>query len=197
MKRCSKCEAEKPLEEFGRQGAKYRAFCKSCQRAYQRSYVAENRETVLERKRQQSREYRVRHPERDRAYRERMKDRRREYRRDYYESNPDRIAAKRRAYYEANREGWALRARARRRKMGRPDAQTLGWIRLIRNDPCAYCGAVGGGTVDHIVPISRGGRNHWANLTGACGSCNDSKGNRPLLQWILAKAAQAAEGEVA
>jgi len=33
-------------------------------------------------------------------------------------------------------------------------------------------------TRDHLVPISRGGGNDWANVVTACSSCNTRKGNR-------------------
>lgn len=46
---------------------------------------------------------------------------------------------------------------------------------------CAYCGgqfAEAGLTVEHIVPVSRGGRHEWTNVVTACRSCNTRKGNR-------------------
>lgn len=52
---------------------------------------------------------------------------------------------------------------------------------------CVYCGTSvtnSTATVDHVLPISCGGRTHWENLVTACGPCNHSKGNncqiRPL-----------------
>ena len=44
-----------------------------------------------------------------------------------------------------------------------------------------YCGARhkdGALTRDHVVPISRGGRDRWSNVVTACKSCNTRKGNR-------------------
>jgi 5-methylcytosine-specific restriction endonuclease McrA len=44
---------------------------------------------------------------------------------------------------------------------------------------CAYCGAEGLPLeVEHIVPKSRGGSDRISNLTLACRSCNQSKGNK-------------------
>ena len=46
---------------------------------------------------------------------------------------------------------------------------------------CAYCGGhFGEGelTVEHILPVSRGGRHEWTNVVTACRSCNTRKGSR-------------------
>ena len=32
-------------------------------------------------------------------------------------------------------------------------------------------------TVDHVVPISKGGKTNWTNIVTACGPCNSRKGN--------------------
>jgi 5-methylcytosine-specific restriction endonuclease McrA len=55
---------------------------------------------------------------------------------------------------------------------------------------CGYCGRKPGDTrggqplnradmtVDHILPVSRGGKNTWSNTVCACKDCNQRKGNR-------------------
>lgn len=53
----------------------------------------------------------------------------------------------------------------------------------IRQQPCAYCGGPGG-TVDHVVPIARGGTSVRGNLAPACRPCNSSKGTKRFpVQW--------------
>ena len=54
---------------------------------------------------------------------------------------------------------------------------------LFRRDRhlCLYCGkphSDGELTRDHIVPVSRGGKDHWANVVAACKRCNAHKANR-------------------
>lgn len=51
---------------------------------------------------------------------------------------------------------------------------------------CSYCGAVAE-HIDHIIPISRGGRHSIGNLTGACKSCNLSKGSKFIMEWKKGK----------
>lgn len=45
----------------------------------------------------------------------------------------------------------------------------------LLNKPCAYCGGPGG-SIDHIVPLARGGTNDRSNLASACIPCNSAKG---------------------
>jgi 5-methylcytosine-specific restriction endonuclease McrA len=42
---------------------------------------------------------------------------------------------------------------------------------------CQYCGDTAT-TVDHIVPVTKGGTDEDFNLTSACNQCNSRKGNR-------------------
>ncbi len=50
---------------------------------------------------------------------------------------------------------------------------------VLRRDGhrCAYCGAHAG-TVDHVLPRSRGGAETWLNLVACCVRCNNTKGDR-------------------
>ena len=46
---------------------------------------------------------------------------------------------------------------------------------------CQYCGRVFAQrdlNLDHVVPLSRGGRSEWTNVVTACLPCNSKKGNR-------------------
>lgn len=59
------------------------------------------------------------------------------------------------------------------------------WTRrgLLARDryTCAYCGKVCSpreATVDHVLPISRGGRSSWGNTVTACFRCNQRKADR-------------------
>ena len=45
---------------------------------------------------------------------------------------------------------------------------------------CAYCGVnltKATATMDHVLPISHGGKTNWKNIVTACGPCNHCKGN--------------------
>lgn len=52
---------------------------------------------------------------------------------------------------------------------------------------CSYCHDAltkASATMDHVVPLSRGGSNGIDNIAPCCRRCNASKGNRLLSEWI-------------
>lgn len=125
-----------------------------------------------------------------------------ELNRQWREANPDywrqphiyeRVRQWQRDHPERTRE--ILRAALRRRR-ARLHGAALGdaestdtYCRILRTDPCAYCGAPAS-DIDHIDAISRGGPHSWENLTAACRSCNVSKYNEPLLGFLLRRVRQ-------
>lgn len=66
------------------------------------------------------------------------------------------------------------------------------WLRVLRHDPCSYCGARPSMTVDHIEPkLHRTPEtNAWTNLAGACMACNGNKSATPLLFWLWGRSRQ-------
>jgi len=58
------------------------------------------------------------------------------------------------------------------------------WKRRIAAGVCHYCGGAVGPralTLDHVVPLIRGGRSVRANMVPACKDCNSKK--QSLLPW--------------
>lgn len=59
--------------------------------------------------------------------------------------------------------------------------RTPPWSRqaVLRRDRgrCVYCGRPGS-TVDHVLPVSRGGGSEWSNTVTSCVSCNQRKADR-------------------
>jgi 5-methylcytosine-specific restriction endonuclease McrA len=72
------------------------------------------------------------------------------------------------------------------RPLGEDGSHGARWMRLVRQDPCAYCGGPAG-TVDHIRPQCRRDRttHRWVNWTAACTRCNGAKRDRSLLLFLL------------
>ena len=71
----------------------------------------------------------------------------------------------------------------------RPPAHEWRVIRetVFRRDDytCQYCGIRGVRLeCDHIIPVSRGGNHEPGNLTTACFTCNRSKRDRLVEEWL-------------
>lgn len=58
-----------------------------------------------------------------------------------------------------------------------------GFKQALLNDPCVYCGE-SSETMEHVVPQSAGGK-AANNLVGACLTCNNERGSKPFLLWMM------------
>jgi 5-methylcytosine-specific restriction protein A len=66
----------------------------------------------------------------------------------------------------------------REREKARKLRATAWWQRRVQRGVCAYCGdrfAPGDLTMDHVVPIARGGRSAKGNVVASCKKCNSDK----------------------
>jgi 5-methylcytosine-specific restriction endonuclease McrA len=57
-------------------------------------------------------------------------------------------------------------------------------IKVLRN-PCIYCGSTHRLSIEHVIPVSRGGRHAVGNIASACLSCNCSKRDQTVMEWRL------------
>ncbi len=75
---------------------------------------------------------------------------------------------------------------------------TAWWRRRLRAGRCGYCGQPTPPrelTMDHRVPLARGGRSTKANLVAACKACNAAKKYLLPQEWEAYLARLAAAGE--
>jgi 5-methylcytosine-specific restriction endonuclease McrA len=60
------------------------------------------------------------------------------------------------------------------------------WKRRLAKGVCHYCGhrfPVKELTMDHIVPISKGGKSTRGNVAVCCKACNTKKKSMLLMEW--------------
>ena len=70
------------------------------------------------------------------------------------------------------------------------------WQNLIRNTSCYYCEASLSPeevTMDHIVPVSRGGKSTRGNVAPCCKECNSMKKSLTPVEWISWREKNAAQ----
>ncbi len=78
----------------------------------------------------------------------------------------------------------------RERQKAKELKKTKWWQRKLSQGRCYYCGRKFPPsvlTMDHIVPISRGGRSVKSNLVPACQNCNFSKKHQLGFEFELKK----------
>ena len=60
-------------------------------------------------------------------------------------------------------------------------------LKLVLPRACCYCGAGERLSVDHLIPVSRGGPESADNIVWACAPCNSSKGAGDVLRWYAGR----------
>lgn len=123
--------------------------------------------------------------EQGRLLEEANKEKRAAMHREWYRANRERFASKARAWQVANRDIRVILSHNRRAKEnGNGGRYTRSeWNALLNatGNRCLACGVSGVKlTVDHVVPISRGGSNSIDNLQPLCKACNSSKGTKTV-----------------
>jgi 5-methylcytosine-specific restriction protein A len=74
----------------------------------------------------------------------------------------------------------------REKEKARRLRRTQWWMKKIQKGTCHYCQLqVGRGqlTMDHIVPLSRGGKSKKGNIVPACKECNNRKKTLLPVEW--------------
>jgi hypothetical protein len=90
-------------------------------------------------------------------------------------------------YYKNNKDKDKLRHNKRISAMGKVwkhENKQIKELVIKQNNKCFYCGCnLEKYTIDHIVPVSRGGSNLIDNIAISCPYCNLSKGYKLLSEW--------------
>jgi 5-methylcytosine-specific restriction endonuclease McrA len=180
VKFCRGCQTEFPFASFAKCSESpdgLDARCKDCNNRYMRELYASDLESWREKSREKSRKIR-------------RSEARLEYERKWRAENADRLREGYRTRMAANpikeREKWLLRrARVTGARVGGVDLDLL-WVRHC--GICALCEhpidrSVAwpnpeSKSVDHVIPLARGGAHEQGNLTWTHLFCNLSKGAR-------------------
>jgi hypothetical protein len=182
---CTKCFIEKPLTNdfFASDKSKTSGFlpsCKECKRIKDKQSYASRRAVKIKQAQdwyQKNGKLKQRY---DAEYRkknfEKLQISKAEYARRQLAANPEKVRA------------YGVRARLIRRSRIASNevfAVSQKEILSLRNQPCFYCGAKTNIHLDHVIPVSRGGRHSIGNLVPACKSCNSKKSDRLIMEMRL------------
>lgn len=74
----------------------------------------------------------------------------------------------------------------REKEKARTLRRTHWWYQKIQKGACYYCHRKVGReqlTMDHVVPLSRGGKSRKGNIVAACKECNNKKKYLLPIEW--------------
>lgn len=150
MKSCKDCGTNSPDARFIPNSAR----CLDCRRIFNREYERRTKRNIT----------------------------RKEYKQNWQKENGDKRSVYSHRYYMKNRERYAGHRHNRRvLDAAAGEFDWVGWKELCDTlgNKCLACGKKEV-TVDHIVPVSKGGSNKLSNLQPLCFSCNASKGAKVM-----------------
>src|SRR5689334_10421677 len=148
--------------------------CKECQRPA--------RAALMKRRRREDEGVRLRQQASTRRWHEKNPDYERQRSKRRYLQDPvyrARVRAAAKAWAAANPEAARIYA-SKRRSLTRGGDLTVAQVRAVFDaylGMCAYCPAEAN-TIDHVVPLSKGGLHTASNIVPACKACNSRKHNR-------------------
>ena len=161
MQRCQHCKIEKSLSEFHRNKNKTNGHCPECK-------VCANARSAKRYAREGEKLRRQMAEQRKRDYQYRIEIERRSRAKNKNKYRPARNA----------------RQSIRNRFLhSTPFVVIDKDLRKIYNSPCWKCGTCENISLDHVIPISKGGTHSVGNMISLCRSCNSSKSNKLLSEW--------------
>lgn len=193
---CQECGVQVESERASRK------FCDECRKAHKKAVTARTYPEWYKAKGiQYHKGWRDSHPEWRKQSNERSAKRQREipglkkrYDAAYYQRHKEQVKANAKAYAREQREKMLPFRRAAlvryRARLAKADGNfTAGQFRELCEAydwHCAYCHLQTAElTVDHILPLSRGGSNDISNIIPACGPCNYSKRDKTPLEYVF------------
>ena len=178
IKRCNKCGEllVANSRNFAKsKGGKWglRSNCKICDKQY-REECKEHYEEYRKRHKEEKKEY-------DKKYREDNNEHLKEVKKQYYQTEEGREVRRKKSKKYTHKKRILLKE-----KNQTYTYEQLDEMNLFFNNCCAYSGLPldeNNYSIDHIVPLSRGGDNLIYNLVPMYSNYNSSKFNHNMLDW--------------
>ena len=171
MKTCRTCGESLPFSDFNKNRSKkdgLQSDCRACTKTYLHQHYQKNKQQYAD-------------------YHRENAQKRSGYMKRYYAKNKSYFAEKAKEWRTANPERKAEIENRRRSRVANGGVFVITDKELdaLYASACANCGSKDNMTVDHVIPISRGGRHSIGNLQPLCGRCNTSKNDRFMVEWKL------------
>ncbi len=204
---CDKCKEDKSIFDFTKcnqspDGFGY--YCKSCRKKMKHKYYEANKERLL----LKQHNYYFDHSDQVKTYqkkygnlnKEKITERKKSYRTknidaikakkvSYYLDNRDHILNKSHNYYLTMKDDDSFKIKRKIRKYRRKTSEKNAghftpteWKEVLEKygEACLHCGSTEHITIDHVIPLIKGGPNTKDNLQPLCLTCNCSKGTKTI-----------------
>lgn len=176
MKVCKKCGVEYPLDNFYKTASK----CKPCHKAYAIAWSKANPDSV-KKSTKKSNKKRWIEQKQDKEYMLKKTL--------YRQETRDIRIARAKKWNQDNREkfrSYVLKSHNNRRVSlsgGKSYLILDKELKRLYRSCCALCASVNNITIDHIIPVARGGNHSIGNLQPLCKSCNSRKKVRFISEY--------------
>jgi 5-methylcytosine-specific restriction endonuclease McrA len=186
LRTCARCDVSKPLElmVFNKTLGSYQNLCKGCKRVYDREYRERNRERLNA----YDKERHAANPEyrrsQARQWAKDNKERHNENTKRWSDANRDKQHAAEKAWRQKHPHKQREKNHRRKARLyeGGGTYDHSSWLMLLERcgNQCLRCGSRDNITIDHVVPLARGGANLISNLQPLCKPCNSGKGAKTV-----------------
>lgn len=206
---CIKKYREDNKDEINKKRKEYRENNKDKIKKQSKKYREKNRDKIKEYKKQYDKTHKAKVKEYKEKNKDKIKEYQKEYQKEYYIDNKDKIKKQIKEYKEKNRDKIRQREREYRlsekgkqiafnsqsKRRFKEENQGNGiteeqWLEMMKffNWKCAYSGEYIGGnskerTIDHIIPLNKGGEHEVWNCVPMLRSLNCRKQDKDMLSW--------------
>lgn len=175
-KECYKKYYKKTVEKYKPTREKYKVENRDKILAQKHKKYDENRETLLEK----LKEYHRTHKESENKYREKNKLYLLQKAKEWAIKNKDRVNARMRKWRAENKDKVSVQKNNRRSREKRGRITNEEWAQVLEKygNKCLCCGKSNSEariTMDHVLPLDKGGLNVIENVQPLCKSCNSKK----------------------
>lgn len=161
-------------------------------KASKKAYAERNCEKILESRRQYRQSEKGK--ENWRKYYQANKETIKARVKEWAKNNPERLKARMKAWSKTENGKTSEVNHRRKRRLAKCKNHTIRFkpsevkaVMSAFDSRCAYCGTSERITLDHFIPLDKGGTHTPSNVIPACLSCNSSKRNHEAYEWYSKK----------
>lgn len=183
---CTVCNNYKSINHFYERGnGGFYNYCKDCASLSQKKYTLKNRDKIIKRKKEYYKNNKRKFSDYYHEYNKNNKEYNREKAKKWAKENKERYKENQRLYAHKRRD-LLKNTKCDFSKEEWRDCQRF--FSDSKGKYCSYCGKhTENMTIDHVIPVIKGGTHTKENILPSCSSCNSQKSSTDFLKWYRDK----------